>query len=107
MSLFRGSNSPETDWSVPVQRTPYPARQPEGDDPTTRLYLPEDPVEPDDPEPAEEPVPAREPRLFRLALAVAVLALLAAAGAWAAALRAGARADEAAAALAAHTRAAV
>src|SRR3954467_15021097 len=56
MSIFRASNTPGTDWSVPVQRGPYPPGHLDQDGSTERLYTPADAYAlPDEPEPLAEP----------------------------------------------------
>lgn len=80
MSVFRASNTPDTDWSVPLQRTPYPGRRAADPDcPTERLYVPEDEpeplAEPDEPPPDDEPEEYWARRVL-IALVLAALALL-------------------------------
>jgi hypothetical protein len=79
MSVFRASNTPETDWSVPVQRGPYPAGYPDPEGPTERLFVPDDEpeplAEPEEPFP-EDPDQGRR-RAVLTALIIAALALLA------------------------------
>jgi hypothetical protein len=81
MSTFRASNTPATDWSVPVQRGPYPLGYLDTDGPTERLYVPADEpeplAEPDEP-PPEEP---GEGRGAAYAVAIALIALFASGGA--------------------------
>jgi hypothetical protein len=100
MSVFRASNTPGTDWSVPVQRGPYPAGYLDQDGPTERLYLLEDEAEP----PAEPDEPAfEEPARHRgaaYAVAIALIALFASGGASLIAWHALARADQAAGSMA-------
>jgi len=88
MSVFRASNTPDTDWAVPAQRAPYPP-QSAGDDPTEPLYAPDD-----EPEPRAEPLLDGR-RGVILALVVASLALAWAGGATVIALRALDRAERA------------
>jgi hypothetical protein len=80
MATFHASNTPATDWSVPVQRGPYPPGYLDTDGPTERLYLPADEpeplAEPDDPLPPEP-----EGRGAAYAVAIAVIALFASGGA--------------------------
>jgi hypothetical protein len=80
MSVFRGSNTPDTDWSVPVQRTPYPPRLEDPDGPTERIYLPEDYTDPDTDVPLVDE-PRRRGRAVTVAVVLAVLALAASAAA--------------------------
>jgi hypothetical protein len=94
MSVFRGSNTPDTDWSVPVQRTPYPPRLEDPDGPTERIYLPEDYTDPDIDVPLVDE-PRRRGRAVVVALVLAVLALAASAAASWVAWQALGRADAA------------
>ena len=95
MSVFRANNTPDTDWTVPVQRGPYPAntQHPDSDSPTERLFQPSD-----EPEPLAEPDTPAEPffdipephrhLMVLVALVIAALALVASGVAWVVALRA-------------------
>jgi hypothetical protein len=101
MSVFRANNTPDTDWTVPVQRGPYPVNAPyaDPDAPTERLVQPSDepepPAEPDGPNgpdgPAERffdiPEPHRHLAVL-VALVIASVALVASGVAWVVALRA-------------------
>jgi hypothetical protein len=81
MSTFRASNTPATDWSVPVQRGPYPPGYLDTDGPTERLYAPADEPEPLA-EPDEPPLPElQEGRGAAYAVAIALIALFASGGA--------------------------
>jgi hypothetical protein len=81
MSTFRASNTPATDWSVPVQRGPYPPGYLDADGPTERLYVPADEPEPLA-EPDEAPLPEPdESRGAAYAVAIALIALFASGGA--------------------------
>jgi hypothetical protein len=81
MSTFRASNTPATDWSVPVQRGPYPSGYLDADGPTERLYVPADEPEPLA-EPDEPPLPeSDEGRGAAYAVAIALIALFASGGA--------------------------
>jgi hypothetical protein len=99
MSVFRANNTPDTDWTVPVQRGPYPAnaQYPESDAPTERLFQPSDEPEPlaEPDEPAEPFIDIPEPhrhRVVLVALVIASLALVASGVAWVVAFRAMGRA---------------
>jgi hypothetical protein len=92
MSVFRANNTPDTDWTVPVQRGPYPAntQYTDTDPPTERLFQasdePEPLAEPD--EPAEPFFDIPEPHRHLVALVIASLALVASGVAWVVAVRA-------------------
>ena len=71
MSVFRASNTPQTDWSVPVQRGPYPPEYTDQEEPTERIYLAGNEPEPLA-EPGEEPYPEDPDERRRRAVAVAL-----------------------------------
>ena len=95
MSVFRATNTPDTDWTVPVQRGPYPANAQhiDTDSPTERLFQPTDEPEPlaEPDEPAEPFFDIPEPHrhlMVLVALVIASVALVASGVAWVVALRA-------------------
>jgi hypothetical protein len=81
MSVFRANNTPDTDWSVPVQRGPYPMDAPyaDTDSPTERLVQPSDEPEPlADPDEPYLDVPERHRhQAIVVAIVIASLALAA------------------------------